>query len=216
MQIKALLKDIGWEEFIDTPYEGMFFLKRIQKNDLYPLHGESIARCFYVAEGRVKMIFYSSEGRELTWTFERGEWFGMEDLISGEMVYLYDIEGMDEALLLEVPLKKLIHQYKCKSFYSKLLKIMADLTYKVGNKIVLMTNYTHEEIFLKFLQDNDYRIEGRKLPEISELVKINLRTLQRVIKKLEVSGVIGRSQDSIEVVDLERFNQQLKCTERHQ
>lgn len=206
MHVETVLKSIGFEEFIGTCYEKDFSLKQLNKKELDPLHGKILEKCFYVVEGSVRMIFYSPDGRELTWTFERDSWFGMEDLIAGEEAYLFDIEGTEDSLLLEVPLKRLLSHYKSREFYSRLLKIMADFSYSVGNKLALMMNYTHEERFLKFLQDNGYRIEGKKICEISDLIKINLRTLQRIIKDLEASGIIVREQDSIKVTDLERYS----------
>ena len=206
MLIADILKNIDFEEFVGSPYEEEFSLKKINRRELEPLHGEKLEKCFYVVEGSVRMIFYSSDGRELTWVFESGSWFGMEDLIAEEENYPYDIEATEDTILLEVPLRKLLTTYKCKDFYLKLLKIIADTAYDVGNKLAFMMNHSHEEILLKFLQDNGYKVQGKRIPEISELLKINLRTLQRIIKGLEVSGIIIRDKDSIRVKDLKKYD----------
>ncbi len=206
MLIADILKNIDFEEFVGSPYEEEFTLKKFNRRELEPLHGEKLEKCFYVVEGSVRMIFYSSDGRELTWVFESGSWFGMEDLIAEEENYPYDIEATEDTVLLEIPLRKLLTKYKCKDFYLKLLKIIADTAYDVGNKLAFMMNHSHKEIFLKFLQDNGYKVQGKRIPEISELLKINLRTLQRIIKGLEASGIIVRDKDSIRVTDLKKYN----------
>lgn len=207
--LREAMKSISFDEFIGTKFENYFLLKEINKKNIWSLYGEPGDRAFYVLDGRLKTFSYFSDDREFNWEFEEGSWIALESVIS-DMEYDFDIEALTNALVLEVPLKKILDEYPDLDFYKKVMTIMSDFIIFHGTKASLMINYSGEELFMKYMALNDYSIEGKSIWEIAFSLNLKLRTFQRVLKKLTGLGIIEKEGKRIFVKDLEKYQKHLR------
>lgn len=207
--LREAMKSISFDEFIGTKFENYFSLREMNKKNILSLYGEPGDRAFYVLDGRIKIFSYFSDDREFNWEFEEGSWMALETVVSdGE--YDFDIEALTNALVLEVPLKKILDEHPNLDFYKKVMTIMSDFIIFQATKASLMINYSGEELFMKYLACNDYSIEGKSIWEIAFSLNLKLRTFQRVLKKLSDLGIIEKEGKKIFVKDMEEYEKHLK------
>ena len=207
--LREAMKSIAFDEFIGTKFEKYFSLKEVKKKNIWSLYGEPGDRAFYVLDGRLKIFSYFSDDREFNWEFEEGTWMALETVISN-VEYDFDIEALTDALVLEVPLKKILDEYPDLDFYKKVMTIMSDFIIFQATKASLMINYSGEELFMKYMALNDYSIDEKSIWEIAFSLNLKLRTFQRVLKKLTDLGIIEKEGKKIFVKDMEKYEKHLK------
>lgn len=59
--------------------------------------------------------------------------------------------------------------------------------------------------FLKYLERNDFDISYNNLRELSDILNINNRTFQRILKKLVEKGIVCKTRGRIEAKNIEVY-----------
>ncbi len=207
---EEVIKNIGLEEIIGTPLmESVYILKGNTMED-GKLHRYIEGRAWYILRGKVKIISYFEDGRDFFWELEEGEWFGIENAVLKSEVYS-DIDSYSEAVVLEVPLGEIIESEKTsKKLLKKIIQIMSLSAKHREEKGALRIGYNDELYFLKYLEKHNFGISYNSIKDLSEVLNINRRTFQRILKRLSCKGILQKTKNRIMVDNMEAFTRYLE------
>ena len=141
-----LLKKLEFDEFISTPLMDDFDVVTSKKGDRRELYGQNKGVAWYLIKGRVKIICYFEDDKEVFWEVEEGEWFGIEDVVLGTYAE-YDAEAYTDALVLEVPMKKILDEYSSEKILKKIMRDMAASVKIRTMKAATKISYGNEDFF---------------------------------------------------------------------
>ncbi len=203
------LRNVGLEEIIETPLMERVHIIEAKIGDNGNLYGYTKGGAWCILKGRVKIISYFEDGNDFFWEYEEGEWFGVESAVLKTQVQ-YDVEAYSDVVVLEIPLREVIERKETsKKLLRRILEIMAHSTEKREGKAVIRMGYGDEIYFLKYLERNDFHISYSNLRELSEILNINNRTFQRILKKLVEKEIICKSRGRIEVKRMDKYRNYL-------
>jgi len=169
------------------------------------LYGHTEGLAWHILKGKVKMISYFEDGREFFWELEEGEWFGMEDAVLKSEIQC-DVDSYSEAVILEIPLAEIMESEKTsKKLLKKIIEIMSFSTKAREEKGALRIGYRDDLYFLKYLERHNFGINYNSLRELSEVLNINSRTFQRILKRLSCKGILQKTKSRIMVNNMDAF-----------
>ena len=199
------LKNIGMEELIETPLmEGVHIIEA-KTGDNENLYGYAEGGAWCILKGRVKVISYFEDGSDFFWEHEEGEWFGIESAVLKTQVQ-YDVEAYSDVVVLEIPLRQIMESKETsKKMLRRIIEIMALSTERREEKAVVRMGYGDEVYFLKYLERNNFDINYNNLRELSDILNINNRTFQRILKKMVEKGIICKARGRIELKSMENY-----------
>ena len=206
---EGILKKLEFDEFITTPLMDDFDVITSKKGDRRELYGQNKGVAWYIIKGRVKIICYFEDGKELFWEVEEGEWFGIEDVVLGTYAK-YDAEAYTDVLVVEVPMKKILDKHSSEKILKRVMRDMAASVRIRGIKAATKLSCGNEEFFLKYLEKNDFILEYNNIKELSEILNIRLRTFQRILKKLTEKGIIAKNEKIIKVPDIQTYKEYME------
>jgi len=202
---KSILKKMNLEELIDLPLFEEVKVMRVKSGDDGEIYGYRSGKAWYILKGRVKLTTYFEDGREFFWESSEGEWVGIPDSILGTEVE-YDAHAYTDAIVIELPFRKMIEgEYSSPTLLRKVIRIMADMIKKNEEAALIRLGYGDEKYFLKYLERNNYILRYKTLADLSELLNINMRTFQRILKRLVEKNIVIKKRGCIEVEDIKRY-----------
>ncbi len=115
----------------------------------------------------------------------------------GEEIPELEITFIEETDLICMPLKDLLYTDPSKNIdlWIRIAKLMTEklvTTFKKSGRILVLPV---EVYFLRCLVENGYIFKGFSVRDVALLIGINTRTLQRIVKKYEIEGLIVREKD---------------------
>jgi len=200
------LKEMGLSNILPKSLVEKVKLEEYQEGDIMEMEAFQSGKVWKILDGQAKMTIYMEHGGEYYGDFSSGEWMGVAACLI-DLVGTVDIEAKRKTRVLTIPLKEIInnHPEVMQHLWEKIAKGSAVEFVRVLGGTLAKAVLTNEGYFLKYLSQNNMRIKFNNTRELSELLNTNLRTLQRIIRKLREDGVIEKSKNEIWVVDEEKF-----------
>lgn len=193
--------------------EEIEFLKNNSLNDYFFLHnisGETFftpkaGSLYMVKEGGIIVYGYIDDHLEFHMDFDIDDCIGQADLFHRENID-FIIRGKPSALILEIPAKKIMEKGDIKFLnfiYEKMLSKMVTNIIKLFKTYAAKVNFSNEQYFINFLLNNGGSFTFTSTEELAYILHIELRTIQRVIKKLSGEGMVQKSKKTITITDME-------------
>lgn len=181
-------------------------VERFKKGDIIVMEAFHTGNAWRIVEGSVKVTIYPDLGQEFNGEFKTGEWIGVASILT-ENVVTADMEAREEVVLLTIPLRKMIDKYPdiMANLWERIAKGASNEFIRFLGGTLAKAVMTNEGYFLRYLDENGRELIFENTKELSELVNTNLRTLQRIIKKLKEEGIIEKSRKAIRVIDHDKF-----------
>lgn len=200
------LRDIGIADILSEDLIKKVKVEEYEKGDIMEMEAFQSGKVWKILEGQAKMTIYMEHGGEYYGDFTTGEWMGVAACLI-DLVGTVDIEAKKKTKVIVIPLKEMIrnHPEVMQHLWEKIAKGSALEFVRVLGGTLAKAVLSNEGYFLKYLSQNNMRIRFTNTRELSELLNTNLRTLQRIIRKLREDGVIEKSRNEIWVVDEEKF-----------
>lgn len=226
MKLEKAMKDTGiYEYFLEVskkiPAEDvreLFKIDRYRKGDIinFTENHEENGLVWCIINGSAKQIFYSGDSTEYVVISEKKHWLGAPAIILGVHTVM-DIEFLEDTEILVFPLGKIMKERDdiMKELWEKIARDACDFFLRVTFLNMAKSTMTNEKIFIKYIIDHNFSIRGVSIKTISEILNINLRTLQRIISKLEKRKLIERERKLNNIWTIDRdifkeYNQSLK------
>ncbi len=195
------------EQLMKEGLEGEFILHHLTKKDaLFPKDDKA----YLVKSGDAFVHAYTDDGLEFHIRLQKDEGIGMLNIfIEEELDFI--LRGMDRCSVLEIPIKKALQTTNIKfilSLYEKMLSAMSINLFKMLKNYAAKVNYTNEQYLLNFIvtRGGSYRFSSSE--DLAHLLHIDLRTLQRIIRKLSDRGVLIKKKNIIELLDCDTQKKQ--------
>ncbi len=204
------LRDIGIADILSEDLVKKIKVEEYEKGDIMEMEAFQSGKVWKILDGQAKMTIYMEHGGEYYGDFTTGEWMGVAACLI-DLVGTVDIEAKKKTKVLTIPLKEMIrnHPEVMQHLWEKIAKGSALEFVRVLGGTLAKAVLSNEGYFLKYLSQNNMRVRFTNTRELSELLNTNLRTLQRIIRKLREEGVIEKSRNEIWVVDVEKFEEAL-------
>lgn len=188
------------EQLVEEGLENEFILHHLTKRDaLFPKEDKA----YLIKSGDAFVYAYTDDGLEFHMRFQRGEGIGVLNIFIEEDLD-FILRGMDRCTVLEIPIKKALQTTNIKfilSLYEKMLTAMSTNLFKVLKNYAAKVNYTNEQYLLNFIVTRGGSYSFSSSEDLAHLLHIDLRTLQRIIRKLSDRGVIIKRKNVIELLD---------------
>ncbi len=218
---EALIK-LGLPELIGTSFEKVIKLYKLDKGDIILDREIKQKGAVYIVSGRVQRIIYTKEGREFYLSHVKGDITGIDlSLINkGEKKQrsklAMDIVAKKSSIILFIPFEKLDKVCLDGENRAKIMEKIIDLSlrnyYKVSEYLLLKNTCTNEEFIINYLEKSEIQ-SIKSSRERAELLNINQRSLQRILKKLHNLGYINYKNGYILLKDvhgLKRYRESLQ------
>jgi len=130
---------------------------------------------------------------------------GQADLFHRENID-FIIKGKPSALILEIPAKKIMKKGDTRFLnflYEKMLTKMVTNIIKLFKTYAAKVNFSNEQYFVNFLLNNGGSLTFTSTEDLAYILHIELRTIQRVIKKLSKQGIIKKSKKTLTITDMD-------------
>lgn len=203
-----ILRKIDFEELIGTKFEDLMSIEKLTKGTSIYYERFKKFNTYYLIEGKTQHIIYTPEGGEFYRDFFKGDIPGLSFSLSNrkgpERFRPFDVDVIikEDSIIAYLPLEKALDlEFEGKSsVLEKIITIGVEDHFKEFNHLLLKSIYSDEEFFIKCLEDKEVLNIGSS-KEISEHLNINLRTLQRLLKKLTGEGIIEKTGTKISIKD---------------
>lgn len=180
--------------------------------------GDIVADCKFndgfvwrVLEGSVQLTVYFKAGREYHAQFTKGEWVGLAASLMKER---NDVDivvmAVEDSCVVRVDIDDLLEIGKGTDIWERIARESTREFMKFLDDSIPRVVMSNEEYFMNYLKKNRYEIDFDSTQALSEKLNTNLRTLQRIIKKLRDEGTIKKGRNYIKVVDIKRFEKKLE------
>lgn len=205
MNTKAdILRKINFEELIGTKFEDLMSIEKLTKGTSIYYERFKKFNTYYLIEGKTQHIIYTPEGGEFYRDFFEGDIpglsFSLSNRKSPERFRPFDVDVIikEDSVIAYLPLEKTLDlEFKGKAaVLEKIITIGVEDHFKEFNHLLLKSIYSDEEFFIKYLENHKVLNMGSS-KEISEHLNINLRTLQRLLKRLIGEEIIEKTGTKI-------------------
>jgi len=178
-----------------------FFLHNISTEDIFIPKKE----CLYtIIKGEGVASGFLEDYLEFNIDFNQGESFGFIDLEDESVSFI--LKGMPSATLLEVPIKKVMERANIEfliNIYEVMTKTMIRNIFKLFKAYAAKVTFSNEQYLLDFLISKGGKFTYISSLELAYLFHIELRTLQRIIKKLVERKIIEKNGKTLKITDMD-------------
>ncbi|GLI55336.1 hypothetical protein PM10SUCC1_08500 [Propionigenium maris DSM 9537] len=215
-----ILYEVNLKELIGTPFEDMITVSQMKKGEFnFHENVRSFNAC-YLMEGHIQRIIYTPEGGEFYMDLFEGEISGANYSFSKRLgrsgeVFDMDVVAKEDSKIAYLPLEKIMDlQFNGKSrVLEKLIMMSVEEYFEKAKYLILKNVFSDEEFFINYLEKNKTINTGRT-KELSELLNIKVRSIQRFIKKLQDQEIIEKVQGKIRIVDQVKLEEYKKRFDR--
>ena len=202
------LTKLDIQQLVKAGLEREFVLHNLTKEDMLIPKEE---KAYLIKRGSALACAYTDDGLEFNMEFQEGDGIGHLNIFIEDSID-FILFGMDECTVIEIPLKKTLQTTNIKfilSFYEKILSTMSKNLLKVLKKYTAKINYSNEQYFLDFIMDKGGILMFSTTDELSRLLNIEVRTVQRIIKKFSERGILVKREGTIEILNYETVKQKI-------
>lgn len=212
MEKSDVLREMQLEELIGTAIEDEVTIKRYKKGDIiFYDYGKDIP-CEYLIEGQLQYTIYSPEGGEFYAELFPGNLAGINGNLSNNrrLKFKRSFEAekvvVKDSLIAEIPLHRVFDMtFEGKEkVLEKIIMLTVEESMKRSKYFLYKTVCSDEEFFLKSLEIG--KINNLTTKEVSRILNINLRTMQRIIKVLTDKEIIRKENKGFVIADKERLD----------
>lgn len=211
MKKSEVLRELELEELIGTPFEDIIKFRDIKKGDSKFFSVEESIPTFYLLEGSIQFVIYRPEGGEFYIDLSPGDLSGINTNLSSILEHKFqrsfegELVAKTDSLVAELPLEKLLSLdiENKEKLLTKILKLSVREGLERSRYLFFKSIYSDEEFLIKALENN--KLLNLTTKEISELLNINLRTLQRLLKNLVTKEIIEKNKKSFRLIDQDKL-----------
>jgi len=215
-----VLHELGLDLLIGTSFqEAMSVVSLTAGEELTNVEDQDLG-AVYICKGRVQATVYSREGKIFYRYFGEGDIFKVTESISDTTYNVMiqnhgmDLYMMEDTTIVYFPFK-LIFEMETADRIAILKRIIDMASREKANLVSYFLGkvfYSDEEFILKAFENKLGFNAGT--PLLAKGMNMNIRSLQRYLKKFEEMGMISRDGDRIEIRDMEMFNNYKKKIEK--
>lgn len=219
--IKAeTLFKLNLEELIGTSFEDLMEVRKISAGETIVEGIDDKLKACFIFKGSVQMVTYTVDGKEFYRYLFPGDVLGVAECFSDKINKDFDAGyGMDmrireDSILVYLPLGRVMDMEieGKESILKKLLLMTVEEKIKESSHFLGKAVYSDEEFIIKALERVG-TIKAINTRELARGLNMNLRNLQRLLKKLEKLEIITREGGKISIKNFEKFDEYRKKIE---
>lgn len=161
--------------------------------------------CLYIVqEGRVVITGFIEDNLEVTMEFQEGDCIGHLELLIDKPLDII-LKGMPSATVLEVPMIRMMDSIDVQSLTGLnniLNRAIVKNALKLIKKHAAKVNFSNEQYVIDFLISNGGEITYTSNEDLIQLLHIEIRTLQRIIKKLIEGKILEKNGKTLRIIDM--------------
>jgi len=211
---KEILQKINLSELIGTQFEDRISIKKLTKGSSIYYEKFEKFQTYFLIKGKTQHVIYTPEGGEFYRNFFEGDIpglsFSLSNKNSPERFRPFDVDviALENSIVAYIPFEEILElNFEKKVIVlEKLINMEVEDHFKEFNHLLLKSIYSDEEFFINFLEKNEVLNMGSTV-EISKHLNINLRTLQRLLKKLLDQEIIDKKEARISIKNKMKLEQ---------
>ena len=179
---------------------------QVAKNNVIFHEGDVCETIGIIISGRVDIISYSFEGKELLInSLKAGEIFGNNLIFSSEPVYRGDVIAQVKSVIAIINKENLVYLLQNnKDFLNSYLKAQSDKAKLLTSRIQLLSLVNAEERLFYYASKNDNVIVYKNVTTLAATIGVQRETLSRLLTSLIKRHLIKKEKGKITVLKKKR------------
>ncbi|UUV18364.1 hypothetical protein NRK67_13875 [Fusobacteria bacterium ZRK30] len=216
-----ILSKLNLTELIDTKFEDFITIKKFTEGDvLLDILHNKLGAC-YIVKGQVELISYTIDGKEFYRYFFPGDIIGIGECFIDknknelETKFGMDMHILENSEIAYLPFFELISLKieKKDEILRKLIVMTTKEKYRESSHYLGKALYSDEEFIVKALEHLK-TIKTSNTKKLAKGLNMNLRNLQRLLKKLEKMDIVTKNRGIVSIKDFKKFNEYKKYLEK--
>jgi len=167
---------------------------------------------YIIKSGKIVSTGYIEDRLEIRMEFHEEDCLGYIDLLVDRPLD-FILKGMPSATVLEVPMKKIMEKTDIQVFtglHDLLSKAMMQNALKLIKRHAAKVNFSNEQYLIDFLISNGGEFIFTSTIDLAHLLHIEIRTFQRIIKKLIENKIIEKNGETLKIIDMDSAKELLE------
>ena len=179
---------------------------QVAKNNVIFHEGDVCETIGIIISGKVDIISYSFEGKELLInSLKAGEIFGNNLIFSSEPVYRGDVIAQEKSVIAIINKENLVYLLQNnKDFLNLYLKAQSDKAKILTSRIQLLSLVNAEERLFYYASKNDSVIVYKNVTTLAATIGVQRETLSRLLTSLIKRHLIKKEKGKITVLKKKR------------
>ncbi len=179
---------------------------QVAKNNVIFHEGDVCEAIGIIISGKVDIISYSFEGKELLInSLKAGEIFGNNLIFSSEPVYRGDVIAQEKSVIAIINKENLVYLLQNnKDFLNLYLKAQSDKAKLLTSRIQLLSLVNAEERLFYYASKNDNVIVYKNVTVLAATIGVQRETLSRLLTSLIKRHLIKKEKGKITVLKKKR------------
>lgn len=179
---------------------------QVAKNNVIFHEGDTCENIGIIISGKVDIISYSFEGKELLInSLKAGEIFGNNLIFSSEPVYRGDVIAQEKSVIAIINKENLVYLLQNnKDFLNLYLKAQSDKAKLLTSRIQLLSLVNAEERLFYYASKNDNVIVYKNVTTLAATIGVQRETLSRLLTSLIKRHLIKKEKGKITVLKKKR------------
>lgn len=179
---------------------------QVAKNNVIFHEGDVCETIGIIISGKVDIISYSFEGKELLInSLKAGEIFGNNLIFSSEPVYRGDVIAQEKSVIAIINKENLVYLLQNnKDFLNLYLKAQSDKAKLLTSRIQLLSLVNAEERLFYYASKNDNVIIYKNVTTLAATIGVQRETLSRLLTSLIKRHLIKKEKGKITVLKKKR------------
>ena len=179
---------------------------QVAKNNVIFHEGDVCETIGIIISGKVDIISYSFEGKELLInSLKAGEVFGNNLIFSSEPVYRGDVIAQEKSVIAIINKENLVYLLQNnKEFLNLYLKAQSDKAKILTSRIQLLSLVNAEERLFYYASKNDSVIVYKNVTTLAATIGVQRETLSRLLTSLIKRHLIKKEKGKITVLKKKR------------
>ena len=179
---------------------------QVAKNNVIFHEGDVCETIGIIISGKVDIISYSFEGKELLInSLKAGEIFGNNLIFSSEPVYRGDVIAQEKSVIAIINKENLVYLLQNnKDFLNLYLKAQSDKAKLLTSRIQLLSLVNAEERLFYYASKNDNVITYKNVTTLAATIGVQRETLSRLLTSLIKRHLIKKEKGKITVLKKKR------------
>jgi CRP-like cAMP-binding protein len=179
---------------------------QVAKNNVIFHEGDVCETIGIIISGKVDIISYSFEGKELLInSLKAGEIFGNNLIFSSEPVYRGDVIAQEKSVIAIINKENLVYLLQNnKDFLNLYLKAQSDKAKLLTSRIQLLSLVNAEERLFYYASKNDNVIVYKNVTVLAATIGVQRETLSRLLTSLIKRHLIKKEKGKITVLKKKR------------
>lgn len=179
---------------------------QVAKNNVIFHEGDVCETIGIIISGKVDIISYSFEGKELLInSLKAGEIFGNNLIFSSEPLYRGDVIAQEKSVIAIINKENLVYLLQNnKDFLNLYLKAQSDKAKLLTSRIQLLSLVNAEERLFYYASKNDNVIVYKNVTALAATIGVQRETLSRLLTSLIKRHLIKKEKGKITVLKKKR------------